>query len=268
MNLIEGYAALMINRQLLMNITIKDQKFIQRKPTDMIKKIQLGDWYYPGNRVLQSDSSYSNLHVYSKTLTIEEMTLNAGEQACNQKGDYLAREDMQWEMHGNATIVLGEEDICEKEGNSMNQFLFKERFQWQTCMEFCAKIHNGRMPAVTNRNELNELMTWMKYVDPLATTIWAPYTDAEIEGVWRDFYLKQKQPMSNKGLFQEGQPNGERFQNCMAVQQTGLVDDACDNEALSNSCVCRYHKPPILALRGLCTKSYLDSHYTLYGKPR
>ena len=57
------------------------------------------------------------------------MTLNTGEQACNQKGDYLAWEDMQWEMHGNATIVLGEENIFNKEGNSMNQFLFKERFQ-------------------------------------------------------------------------------------------------------------------------------------------
>ena len=43
-------------------------------------------------------------------------------------------------------------------------------------------------------------------------------------------------------------------------------DQPCESDKYKYYCVCKYQEVPILILRGLCSKSVLDTHYTLYQK--
>ena len=261
MNVIDGHATVVINGRLMLSQTIEDTQFLQSKPRDLTNKIQLGDWKHPTWGVIESENSVSNVHVYANTLTEEEMVLITSGGACTQIGDYLSWLDIKWTLNGNATMEETEEDICQKESELKHQFVFTEKFDWETCMNLCPKIERGRAPGVRNMTELIEIITWFINVDPAETKMWAPYTDAEQEHTWKDFYMKK--PI-NIDFFTKDQPNGGKLQNCGMIDKGGFWDISCNAETYSYYCVCRYMKPPLLRLRGLCRKSYLDSHYTLY----
>ena len=68
-----------------------------------------------------------------------------------------------------------------------------------------------------------------------------------------------------------GKPNGGEPQSCTGWEGNGqlgnLYDLFCYDIAKPRQCLCQFENPPILRLRGLCTKSYIDRQFTLkYGK--
>ena len=56
----------------------------------------------------------TNLNIFSSTLSIEEMKSITGGESCLKEGDYLAWEDMEWILHGQASIeTVEKENTCQ-----------------------------------------------------------------------------------------------------------------------------------------------------------
>ena len=66
-------------------------------------------------------------------------------------------------------------------------------------------------------------------------------------------------------LFAEGQPNGNRVQNCASLwfDPEGFFDYQCDND-YHRHCACSFTEKPTLNLKGLSSKSNFDVFYTLF----
>ena len=118
-DLASGVLEIMMNGVKTTSITIKDKIFRENKPETLHNRMLFGDWTYPSWdiprenwEVVQSESPISNVHVYSRLLTDEEMLNFTGDGACNQHGNFLAWEDMEWELHGNASVEKLDKSFC------------------------------------------------------------------------------------------------------------------------------------------------------------
>ena len=264
-DLANGDIEIMMNGVKTASITIKDKIFRENRPETLHNRMLFGDWTYPSWgiprenwEVVQSESPISNVHVYSRLLTDEEMLNFTGDGACDQHGNFLAWEDMEWELHGNASIEKLDRSLC----SNPLWFLFLEELTWPTCMDLCPKINKGRAPGISNMMEVKALMKWSIATDINSNRIWASYSDQEEEGIWKDFYTSSVHNFS--GIFMKNQPNGERSQNCLSISSNGGNDEQCDDKTALRRCICEFKESPILKLRGLCPESNFDTHYTLY----
>ena len=254
----------MVNQVRMSNVTFNDTDFIESKPLSLHRKLAFGDWYFPGRKVLQSECSVTNVHVYKRLLTDQEMYNFTGNGACRQHGDYIAWEDMVFDLLGDTKINSLEEDICEAELDRTNVFLFHEYFSWPSCMNLCQMIQRGRVPKLSTKDEVDDLIQWNRKLPNPATIVWSPYSDEDQEGVWKDFYSDII--MLEPDLFLQGEPNGKTIENCLSLsfKLNGWNDVPCANKRSLYNCVCSFMEVPILKLRGLCPDSNIDAFYTLY----
>ena len=261
-DLSDGVVMLMMNQVMMSNMTMLDTKLRDTKPHDLKERLQFGDYMWPDWRVIQSESSITNVHVYSRVLTFEEMIQFTGDKVCSQNGDYLAWDTMEWKLYGNASLEATIDGSCENHIKETQQFLINENFSWQSCMDLCPKMQQGEVPSPENLLEISSLMNWAKQIDSSVLEMWVPFTDEEKEDSWVNFYTRQL--FTSEKHFRKNQPNGGRLQNCMTVRKDGFEDVPCDDGIIVNKCPCKFNAKPILKLRGLCPKSYLDQYYTLY----
>ena len=154
-----------MNGIFITNITIDSPQVRLDKPINLYQKLQFGDLVFPGFRTFQLESSVSNVHVYSRILAMDEMIKFTGEGVCAHFGDYLAWDDMKWKFNGETSLETLEKDqFCNKDHSSENTFLFTEKFSWPTCTDLCPKMEKGHIPIPTNKEEIDELMTWYYYL--------------------------------------------------------------------------------------------------------
>ena len=118
---------------------------------------------------------------------------------------------MKWKLYGNTTIERENGELCDHGDSEDNLYLFTEGFGWSACMDLCPKIEKGRIPMITNKEDIQTLMSWISSIDSLVRYIWTSYTDEEDENVWRSH--NNHDMISAQSLFQKGQPNGNRNQN-------------------------------------------------------
>ena len=263
-DLVNRTVSLAMNKLKMSKITLNDPEFIQVKPKTLIGRLSFGDWLYPKSRVYQSESSITNVHVYSRLLREEEMVQFTSHEACAQSGDYLLWNEMKFQLHGDAKIEELRENVCGEQNNYGNIYLFQELFSWPSCMHFCQKIDQGRVPKITSKEDIKTLKALVKDIsDASILDFWSSFSDKQIEGLWQDFYSPYN--FTSSELFMKGQPNGGTWENCLSLwlNHEGLHEGLCDNGINAYKCLCSFHKRPILRLRGLCRKSNLDTFYTL-----
>lgn len=261
-DLANGTALLVMNEVKMEEFRITSSNFIEGKPKSLKNRLLFGDWMVPKSRVVQSENSIANVNIYSRLLKVEEMQMYTSSGACSQTGDYLAWNEMQFKLYGDAKFEELEISFCEKDKTI--QFLFGESFSWYSCMYFCPKIQEGRVPLITKKEDIKTLKEWKEKIDnPSRMGIWSSFSDDQTEGMWKDFYSNCN--FSSSDIFANGQPNGGRTENCAVIWfgVQGLGDVPCDN-GIGDMCVCSYTQKPILKMRGLCKKSYIDTLYTLY----
>ena len=262
-DLLTGTFNLMVNRVKFGSMIIEDEEFKNSKPHTLHKRLLFGDWLFY-ERVTKSESSISNVNVYRRILTHQEMTLFTSEGACDQSGDYFAWNDGEWELYGNASVEKADFEICQQIETINSLVLVPHVSSWQFCMELCPKVNMGRVPLIENMQEIKDMISWAKVVDPDVTNFWGSYSDQEEEGIWKDFYSPSV--LHDEKLFLKNQPNGGRTQNCLAVRFEGVNDQVCDDGVTSRYCLCTFKSSSILRLRGLCSKSNIDSFYILVQK--
>ena len=132
---------------------VKNQK---KKPKNLSKKLVLGArsyagiWFVPSQKV-------TDLNIFSTALSIEKgMTEGA---SCIEEGDYLAWGDMEWILHGQASIeTVDKEDPCKGEPYVD---LFHTPFQeMDTCMHHCENL-GTRVPSLTTPQDWASLQRYL-----------------------------------------------------------------------------------------------------------
>ena len=237
---------------------VKDSK---RRPKDLSNKLVLGARSYGGSVYITQGQKVTNLNIFSSTLSIEEMKSITGGESCLKEGDYLAWGDMEWILHGQASIeTVEKEHTCQAEP-FLN--LYYTRFPgMDSCMHHCENL-GTRVPSVTTSQDWATLQQSLKmnlYDQGLNTLrLWLPVEDRKTEGEWNDFYtgsvLQNYTPP-----WAGSKPVGGTGANCAYLLDGNTwADFACDSP--QSACMCSHRSNSYLEFKGLCPGSLVDVHY-------
>ena len=231
------------------------------KPTNLTGKLILGVGCPPFG-CTSGHNKVTQLNVFSSAISIERMVkmTTVGGEECGEEGDYLAWSEAKWDMKGEARLETVErEEVCGKV-RSVNAYVAPFD-QMESCMHHCQKVRN-RAPSVVTEGQwqaVREFAATKLYDAGHSVELWMSVTDMEEEGVWRDFYTGEA--MLHTPPFTGTGPNGREVENC-ALQVDGeqWVDWQCTSSwKLTSGCLCSRQVRPELRLRGVCTKSFLDT---------
>ena len=233
-------------------------------------KILIGSWYFQDNW-LQSLGSISNLGIYQKKLSSEQMI----EITSGCQHDFvpdISWKDMEWDLRGENIYIYktNQEKLCMKKQN--HWFSLENPVSWHECKQNCYKYLKGHMPSLMDKYKSHDLTAWfmerMFMFDNMSGSLvpfpsgcnrfWLPITDLEEDGVWVDDNSGQ---LVQYFEWKTGEPNGKTTQNCgNLVPPGGWTDRPCH---VGKCCVCENDHQPYLLLRGLCSQSKLDTIYVV-----
>ena len=235
-------------------------KDTRNKPTDLSGKIILGAWQRSGSNKWMSrartSNQVTNLNIFSRALTIREMEQNTEGGDCSPAGDYLAWEQMQWELKGRAVIEsVDEQEPCMGDP-SLN--LYPAGYtSMESCRHFCQKI-GSRSPSLATLQRWTDLQRDLegmikKKEGRQNMNIWHALDDEGTEGEWVDYYDRT---VANYSLPWFGsEPNGGSRENCAVLRLSTrrLYDYPCDHPNYAHACMCERTPTPYLRLWGLCS---------------
>ena len=259
-----GLLRWVVDGTLVENSTVPQIKDKTNKPTDLTENIVVGvyqpplsfQWMMIPNQVL------TNMNIFSRALSIDEMIQNTKEQSCHIEGDFLAWNDMEWILHGQARKeTIESEEMCEEK--PLVDLFYTPFPGMDSCMRHCENL-GTRAPSVTTLEDWTRLQTFLKrklYDKGLNTLeIWLPITDRESEGVWKDFYTEHViQNFTHPWM--GSKPDGGEAESCVRLfDENNWGDRRCDYPNFA--CMCS-HQSITLTLRGLCPTSVIDVHYKL-----
>ena len=259
-NTTSGFIQWVVEGTLVLTTTSEQVKQSESKrPKDLSNRIVLGAQSY-GGVWSATIHKVTNLNIFSSALSVEDMKTMTGAEGCIKEGDYLAWQDMEWVLHGQARIeTVEKEEPCK--GEPYVNLYYTPFPGMEACMHHCENL-GTRVPSVANSQDWATLQHSLKknlYDKGLNTLrLWLPIDDKKSEGEWRDFYTKS---VINYTLPWVGsKPNGGKAQNCAYLNDGDRWDDqSCDRQDFACMCV---HKPEsLLRLRGLCSGSSIDQIY-------
>ena len=175
--------------QVLVNKTVEALTEDSVLPQGMAARLLLGPLQF-GNKWYISSGKISNLNVFSSALSIKAMKEITSD-VFGRQGDYLAWDNMEWNLHGQASKQSG---IKRLRHNEPNVLLFHTKFPSVfSCMEFCQKL-GTRAPAVVTVKERLNLESFLKQelVDTFLNNsleIWMSVKKRDKK--WVDFYNNQ-----------------------------------------------------------------------------
>ena len=185
-----GLIQWVVEGTLVLTTVAQEVKESKNKPKDLSKKLVLSAMLY-GGVWTAATHKVSSLNIFSSALTEEEMETMTGEEGCIKEGDYLAWQDMEWILHGQARIeTVDQEELCGEPYVDLYHTPFPD---WDACIHHCENL-GTRVPSVTNSEDWAKLQNDLKtnlYDKGLSTKhLWLPITDKETEGEWIDFYTE------------------------------------------------------------------------------
>ena len=249
---------------------VLDSDFVQVKnsesrPKDLSRKLVLGASSY-GDSWDAVSQKVTNLDIYSSPLPIEKMERITRGGSCVEEGDYLAWEDMEWILHGQAKKETTEkEETCEEK--PLVDLYYTPFPGMDSCVHHCQNL-GSRIPSVTAFEQWTKLQTFLRkklFAKGLNTLqMWLPISDRETEGVWKDFYTGQV--VENYTLpWIRSKPDGGKSENCARlINEDNWNDRSCDYQNFA--CMCSHKSSTTLTLRGLCPSSTIDVFYKPMNK--
>ena len=246
--------------------SLKNSK--DRKPNSIKSKIILGKYYLSElKKYYQYLWKITNLNLYDNNLTVDDlktMTRNA----CNQKGSYLAWDQMIWKSFGNPIdIQVPVEEIC-KESEKVSTAV-PAKVDFYEANLGCQNLGKGRIQAPNTKEDFLAFYYWYSNTfgslsEGYCKDIWTPLTDALVEDSFINIYDGSK--LEHFPLL-KGQPNGQRSQNCVNMQMSSYPTPYTDVSCSREFCfVCQQVGRTRLRLRGLCKNSNLDDIYVPLNK--
>ena len=259
------------NELVVFDDTIEDVK-TGDKPRTLENRLIL-NFVNQNGKIYPTLHSTGNVNIHRKALSIKEMESITSGFECESVGDYLAWKEMSFRTVGNISVEFTDK-MCRKHDGFLKAFT-AEFNSWSECMRFCPKVEQSRVPETDTQEKLASMIMWYKKTlytvksnftkpnDDILENFYSPYSDLEVEGVYKDFYTSERISFD---IFYPGQPNGKRVENCASVyiSKNGLFDNVCDSMlTFARHCVCRSKSVPLLKLRGLCPNSDIDTLFTV-----
>ena len=277
LNTVTGYMRVVVNGHIIIDQVITEFVNTDEKPKSLAGRLGLfknfptGFWY-------QSRQRLTNLNVYDRALTADEMTNLTDGENCAAEGNYLSWKEAEWNVTGNINREsrVKEEDLCYHP--TSNIVLFTDLFlDWEECMAFCKKFPNTRSPSVASDKEFLDKMRALERIimDPVAGEhypgvispgFWIPVTDSKVEGQWVDYYTSD--PVDISGVV-AGELDGVTTKNCgMAVTLWGGWTDYDCKVVRSHplQCACESEGQMFLTMRGLYPDSNIDKYFVPQNK--
>ena len=232
-----------------------DNLRVSKIPTNLSGKIILGAYQSPIKSWQVFSNKLTNLNIFSSLLPLPEMQRKTkGEEVCLEEGDYLAWEEMTWDLRGGATtekITLEELDT-----NPLVNLYKAHFFGRDTCKNFCENL-GSQMPSLSNLHTFERLADFCyKKMKHVSFGTWLAADDIEEEDVWRDSHTGQ--PLNFTPPWAVNEPNGGRKENCASLQGCRWFDVPCNERPY---CLCDNQPRPNLKLLGLCEESILDHDF-------
>ena len=231
----------------------------------------VAQWQYDltNTETIQSEASVTNLKIFDsalKTPALVELTTSNG--SCSE-GDYLSWSSANWSLIGKVEKLVDVE-ICTQETFPHLHFL-GHFHQWKDCMSLCPRFQKeGRVPFVANVSHARQLIQQFRglsddYASKPKDAHWLFSSfRQDLEGNFVDHYSEMAMP---EGLWVKGQPNGGSEQPCtgwMGQRDDGrLFDTRCTDWRPPGQCLCQFERSAVVRLRGLCSDSNIDTHFTL-----
>ena len=140
---------------LVENYTVPQIKDNKNKPTNLRGHIAVGAYQNPPTSkwMMLNYQALTNMNIFSRALTIDEMVENTKENNCNMEGDYLAWREMRWNLKGEAVIDTEYLDQACKEHPIYSLYpksTFVVPFSTiSSCMNFCEKLGNRALSVTT-----------------------------------------------------------------------------------------------------------------------
>ena len=258
-----GHLQWVADGSLVDNATVSQLKDVKNKPTDLSGKIVLGAFQHTASKKWTLSYSFhnqiTNLNIYSTALTIKEMQQNTI-QNCGLVGDYLAWQDIQWDIKGETKIYqIDAKEACTGHP-SFN--LFPAYYNsMESCRHFCGKLGSRSPSIVLFQQWANIRENLAKLIDNNKVMfIWLALNDENTNGEWLDYYDGK---LVNFSLpWGKGEPNGGTKENCAVFHTPSgkLLDWTCESPDpnFELACMCERTPAPYLKLRGLCPDSSIQ----------
>ena len=259
-NQTNGDVTIVINGKLMLEEKITNEDFLSNPPSSFEENLVLGaSTYQPKGAGLvssHSEASVTSVNIHSVALSLARLEEETSGQGPCTPGSLMAWNQMQWRKVG-AVQILEEEGICNSQPPPIT-FLFASFLtSWKDCMLLCPRFHrDGRVPYVDDTSQSIEQMARYINITNSVETLYAPFW--KVKNSYVDYYTKQK---INPILFLDGYPNGLTCSAWIKGNREGKLYDVKCNVA--RHCQCQFPKNPVLRLRGLCSQTRLETHYTL-----
>ena len=263
-NTTSGLIHWVVESTLILTTTSEEVRSTKNGPKDLSKKLVLGArsygslWFAPSQKV-------TNLNIYSSALSVEKMERMTEGGICPEEGDYLAWGDMEWILHGQASLEFVDEgEPCKGEPN-VNLY-YASHYTMEACMHHCENL-GTRVPSVTTSQDWTALQHSLKvnlYNRGLNNMyLWLPVEDRNSEGEWNDFYTGEVIHNYTPPWI-VSKPNGGIEQNCAYLLNGDTWDDyTCDYPNFA--CMCTHKPRRYLEFKGLCPSSAIGHYYKPVG---
>ena len=255
-----GLVRWVVDGTIVMNSISEAVKRPKSKPRDLGKRLLLGSrsidgvWFASSHKV-------TNVNIFSSPLSFVKMKSMTEGSYCAEEGDYLAWGDMEWTLHGKASLeIVDHEEPC-KQQPYVNLY-YTSYPSMEACMHHCEKL-GTRFPPVTSFQDWAKLRNNLKrdLFDKGLNNfrLWLAVRDNDKEGEWRDFYTGTMiQNYTPPWL--GSQPDGGETQNCVYLMNGDTWDDYhCDSPNLA--CMCAHNRNNVLQLKGKLPNSFIDRYY-------
>ena len=274
---VSGHVTSVLQGHLMYDQIIKEIKnSTELKPKSLKENLIIGKSSVDGKTWVEAHLKTSNVNVYSKKLSVEDMQEITNGSRCGEDGDYLAWSKSQWTIKGNKTKV---EEIEQTELCMMKQSArYIHRLQNnEELMRTCSKLGKSKLHIPDNQEHSAEVADFFKKtalekVDGEWTTFpnecpgymlaAKDITEEDLDDGWIN--QNTNQPMEYFEWI-PGQPNSKN-QQCVTYQPTlkhGPGEHWWDHACEENYCgVCENELRPNFQLRGLCKESKLSILYT------
>ena len=260
-----GHVTVAINGIITHNTTISSKDFTGNVSTVFQNNLVLGvrQQNFAGSLSIdrQSETSVTNVDVFRVPMTFSQMVAITTTGRW-QDGDIVSWSEANWTLSGSV-----EKMTKENNGQSLsfpNLFKMADGFHSAyDCMNLCPRIQSGGRLPLTRSAEEAEQLAQLFYHPDSPDRFWSSFI-YQTEGNFTDHFTGTAIPPST---WVAGQPNGGLEEQCTQWLRSNpkgsLFDISCVYLSQKLQCLCQFDESPILRMRGLCTESNIDTHFTL-----
>ncbi|XP_063869703.1 uncharacterized protein LOC135105499 [Scylla paramamosain] len=240
--------------------TFLDGKVVQHAYYDVGRPV-FGDYIGVGNGQAITES-YSGVitqvNVWDKVLSDEEI-LSIAHCKADPQGNFVSWE-AGWTLYNATAEDVPLARLCHEEQERI-YFWFPDTTDAEA--QYVCEALGTHLPIVTSLEETLYLYELVKTMwpdsDHCPVYYWSSLNDKEEEDVWVHSYNTSL--IDTTSFWAPNEPNGGRYENCVAINYFGTIDDDC---AWKRCALCTFTEPQRFSFLGTCEPELRNVYFVAY----